>query len=202
VKRGKRTANELGFPSWAGRRSNPLRIVVRNFGAEMEEEKHHKTENQLADPMDVAPLGQQMGLSLDPGRWGAMTLLPKTFPGVGNQMNVELAEDESTGLRIEAVVLYLSGDTVHGTLYDSILQVGWSLLVPKYCTEGFFLLHVEESGGPKESWIGKSVRERLPFRVAWLNRDYLVVCKGSCLNLQKYVQVFSNWIAAGSSPRM
>jgi len=120
----------------------------------------------LADPTDVGPTGQYMGLNLDPGRWGAKTLLPKNFPGVRNQMNAELAKDASTGLRIEAVVLYLSGDTVHGTSDDSILLVGCSLLPPKCCTEGFPLLHVEESEGSKEGWIGKSVRGRVPFRVA------------------------------------
>ena len=40
VNRGKKTVNELGFLSWAGRRSNPLWIVVKFFGAEIEEKKH------------------------------------------------------------------------------------------------------------------------------------------------------------------
>ena len=71
MKRGKKTVNKLGFPSWAGRRLNPLWIVVRNFGAEMEEKTHYRVENHLADPTDVAPL-----------RWVAMTLLPKNFPAV------------------------------------------------------------------------------------------------------------------------
>ena len=172
--------------------------MVSNFGAEMEEKTHHRAENQLADPKDVTPLRQQMGLSLYPRRWGAMTLLPKNFLGVGSQMNVELANDASTGLRIEVVLLYLSGDTVHGTSDDSILLVGFSLLPPKYCTEWYFFLHVEESRGSKEGWIGKSVRGRVPFRVAVVNHDSLVVCKGSRLNLQTYIQIFSNWIAASS----
>jgi hypothetical protein len=131
-----------------------------------------------------------------------MTLLPKNFPGVGNQMNVELAKDASAGLRIETVLLYLSGDTIHGASYDSVLLVGCSLSPPKYCVDVFLLLYVEESRGSEEGWIGKSMRGRRPFRLPSLDHDYLVVCKGSCLNLQTCVQVVSNCIGVWRSPRM
>jgi hypothetical protein len=116
-------------------------------------------------------------------------------------MNAELAKDASAGLRIEAVLLYLSGDTIHGASYDSVLLVGCSLSPPKYCVEGFLLLYVEESRGPEEGWIGKSMRGRRPFRLPSLNHDYLV-CKGPCLNLRTCVQVVSNCVAVGRSPRM
>ena len=35
-----KTVNELGFLSWAGRRSNTLWIVVKIFDAEIEEKQH------------------------------------------------------------------------------------------------------------------------------------------------------------------
>ena len=114
-------------------------------------------------------------------------------------MNVELAKDASTGLRIETVLLYLSGGTIHGASNDSVLPVGCSLPPPKYCVERFLLLYVEESRGSEE---GNSVRRRGLFRLPSLNHDYLVACKGSCLNLQTCVQVVSNCVAVGRPPRM
>lgn len=86
-RRGKEVTkvNEPDFSSWAGRRLNPLWIVVRKFGAEVEEKTHDGAdsrttlpEGQVVDhPKDATLLGQQMDLTVDPGHWDAMTLRPK-----------------------------------------------------------------------------------------------------------------------------
>jgi hypothetical protein len=94
-----------------------------------------------------------MGLSLDSGRWDAMTLRPKYFPGVGSPMNLELVKAASTGLNTEAAALQLSGKVGHRVSYDWGLLDGFPIL--EYCVGGFLLLYVEESG--KEG-IWESVR--------------------------------------------
>ena len=55
--------NELGFLSWTGRGLNPLWLVVRNFGAKMEEKTHDGAhartilaQGQLADHPKYATL--------------------------------------------------------------------------------------------------------------------------------------------------
>jgi hypothetical protein len=74
---------------------------------------------------------------------------PKYFPDVGSPTNFEPAKDESSGLRIEVIVLYLSKNMDHKGSHDWGLLVGCSLLFPdpilEYCTERSFLLYVEES---------------------------------------------------------
>lgn len=99
---------DSGMASWPERRSHPCK--------------------------DVTPLRQQMSLSFDHGHC-AMDLPPKDFLGVGSPMNLELAKDSSTGVRIEAVVLYLLANIHHEVSYDWILLVGCSLPFPEQILE-------------------------------------------------------------------
>ena len=115
-KSDKKWSTNLGYPHAGSddRTRYGLRLGV--FRAEMCVVTHDGTGaravlGRLADQCkDVTPL-RQIALSFDHGRC-ATDLQPKDFPGVGSPMNLERAKNSSTGVRIEAIVLYLLGDKV------------------------------------------------------------------------------------------